>query len=57
MLSVAVLEPDEGGLAELLAGQSQVMVRSATSVSETLARIAVWLVSNRDRAWCGSKPQ
>jgi hypothetical protein len=40
VLSVAVLEADEGGLAELLAGQSEVMVRSANSVSDLVILVA-----------------
>jgi hypothetical protein len=40
VLSIAVLEADEGGLAELLAGQSGVMIKSASTVPELVILVA-----------------
>lgn len=40
MLSVAVLEADGGGLAELLAGQNEVVIKSANSVPELVILVA-----------------
>jgi hypothetical protein len=40
VLSIAVLEVDGGGLAELLAGQSDAMIKSASSVPELVILVA-----------------